>query len=328
MIANMQSLRRSAQHGLLWIASFVVLGFSAEAHAVIVYADPGRLTTAPTGAYANSGWQYEGAWAGFTGTPIAPNYFITAAHIGGSVGETFLLNGVDYTTTAEFNDPNSDLRIWEVSQSFPDYATLDLKKNEVGKKAVIYGRGTSRGSAVTVKNQLRGWEWGSVDYQFSWGENTISAAKNIGENVLEFSFKASKSKPDEGTISEGDSGGGVFVKVGKTWELAGVNYSASGPYSYDSSFADSFNGSLLNPKGLYDFTTADQAMLIKSSQPSTDYATRISTEANWIDSVLDGNATPADAFEDSTNVLPEPGMLALTSLAPTFMLKRHRKAHG
>ena len=49
----------------------------------------------------------------FLGTPIASNYFITAKHIGGSVVQTFILNGTTYTTTAVFPDPSSDLQIWQ-----------------------------------------------------------------------------------------------------------------------------------------------------------------------------------------------------------------------
>src|ERR1700753_2062526 len=92
----------------LLVAALLLCCF-APCYGVIVYSDPGRLTTAPTGTLANSGWQFEGQWAGaYTGTPIAPDYFITASHIGGSVGGTFTLNGVNYTTTAEYTDPDSD----------------------------------------------------------------------------------------------------------------------------------------------------------------------------------------------------------------------------
>src|SRR5947208_10598952 len=42
-----------------------------------------RLTSAPTGSLSTAGWQYEGQWGEFLGTPIAPHYLITAAHVGG-----------------------------------------------------------------------------------------------------------------------------------------------------------------------------------------------------------------------------------------------------
>jgi len=84
--------------------------------AIILYGtdDPSVNTSAPGGALADSGWQYEGQFIGFLGTVIAPNYFITAQHIGGSVGKPFTFNGNSYTTTAVFRDTASDLAIWQV----------------------------------------------------------------------------------------------------------------------------------------------------------------------------------------------------------------------
>jgi hypothetical protein len=75
---------------------------------VILYGtgDPSANTSAPTGALAGSGWQYEGQFGAFLGTVIASNYFVTAKHIGGNVGQTFTFNEVNYTTTAVFPDPS------------------------------------------------------------------------------------------------------------------------------------------------------------------------------------------------------------------------------
>ena len=51
----------------------------------------------------------------YLGTPIASNYFITAKHIGGSIGQTISFGGTNYTTTAVFPDPASDLQIWKIA---------------------------------------------------------------------------------------------------------------------------------------------------------------------------------------------------------------------
>src|SRR5580765_463989 len=88
---------------------FVFLLFIAltPAHAVLFDStgDPTFNTTAPGGALAGGGWQFQGDWLGFLGTPVASNYFITAAHLGGSVGDIFTFDGVPYTTTDMFNSP-------------------------------------------------------------------------------------------------------------------------------------------------------------------------------------------------------------------------------
>src|SRR5439155_11197840 len=66
----------------------LLLGLPAASKAVIVFGtgDPAHNTTAPTGALIDSGWQYQGAWGVYLGTPISSNFFITGAHVGGRVG--------------------------------------------------------------------------------------------------------------------------------------------------------------------------------------------------------------------------------------------------
>ena len=85
-----------------------------------------RNKSAPTGSLAGSGWQWEGNWGAFTGTAIGKNYFITASHVGGSVGQSLVLNGVSYPSTAMYDDPSSDLRIWKTNKSFPSWARITV----------------------------------------------------------------------------------------------------------------------------------------------------------------------------------------------------------
>ena len=97
---------------LVVVLTVLLSTFAAEpAHAVILYAKRLRNTTAPNGPLASSGWQWEGNWGAFLGTPISKNYFITAEHIGGTVGDAFVFNGRRYYTTATYDDPQSDLQI-------------------------------------------------------------------------------------------------------------------------------------------------------------------------------------------------------------------------
>jgi hypothetical protein len=123
-----------------------------NSHAVILFGsgDPAYNTTAPDGVLVNSGWQYQGQWGGFLGTPIAPQYFIAARHVGGSVGQQFTYNGTAYYTTAYWDDTNTDLRIWKVDGVFPNFAPLYSLTDEVGKTQVVIGRGTQRGEPVAI----------------------------------------------------------------------------------------------------------------------------------------------------------------------------------
>src|SRR5271169_4267048 len=101
--------------------------FTTRSEAIIFEATSNTAfnTTAPTGALTNSGWQFEGQWntenGPFLGTPIAPTFFLAAQHVGGLPGDQFVFNGFAYTTVTNFDDPTTDLRIWQVAQTFPYY---------------------------------------------------------------------------------------------------------------------------------------------------------------------------------------------------------------
>lgn len=130
-------------------------------------ADPSYNTSAPGGDLDGSGWQWQGRWGNFLGTPIARNLFITASHVGGAAGDPFVFRGVSYKTIAQFDDPKSDLRIWRVCGAFPEFASLYTNRDEAGKNLVVFGRGTLRGDAVVVPSvlaaDLKGWRWGGGD---------------------------------------------------------------------------------------------------------------------------------------------------------------------
>ena len=267
----------------------------SESRAIILMgtSDPTANTTAPIGSVANSAWQYEGNWGVNLGTPIAPNYFITAQHIGGSVGNVFTFQGRSYTTTAEFLDPNTDLVIWKVSEPFPYYAQLYTKSDEVGRGLVVIGRGTQRGQEIDVKGKSRGWDWGSSDSIQRWGENVVSAIVSGGPDneyvyaTFDFQKGNAKTSKNEAHLSSGDSGGGVFLNDGGIWKLAGINYAVDGPF-FRSPADAGFNAALFDTRGLYYKDDCGNSILItgKSAVPTGFYSTRISSRAAWIRSVI------------------------------------------
>ena len=66
----------------LWVGASLWLA-TLPAAAVLFYStgDPTYTTSAPAKTLKNSGWQYQGLWAGFNGTVIGPDCFIGAAVI-------------------------------------------------------------------------------------------------------------------------------------------------------------------------------------------------------------------------------------------------------
>jgi dockerin type I repeat protein len=288
MVRNFTSsiLRRTGL--ILIIAATPILPLRA----VILYGtgDPTADMTAPTGAYANSGWQFEGQFNGFLGTVIAPNYFITAKHIGGAVGNTFNFNGTNYPTTAVFPDPSSDLQIWRVSGTFPIQAPLyaDSPGTEVNLFLMVFGRGTQRGNSVFVgsDSHLGGWRWGTSDAVQRWGTNTVGSIVNDPTYGALLRVPFNNNALDEAHLSVGDSGGAVFVYDLTTsrWELAGINLAVDGPFSTSATGANSFNAAMFDTTGL--FVDGGHGTWVAAENPSAFYATEISAHRQFIESTV------------------------------------------
>ena len=271
----------------------VLLLQAMPVQAVLFYStgDPSFNTNAPAiRSLTNSGWQYQGAWAGFSGTVISSNCFLTAKHVGGGVGDIFEFQSINYLTTAFYDDPTGDLRIWRVGGQFPIYAPLYTKRNERGKNLVVIGRGTQRGEEFRLNGKLKGWLWGPGDDVQRWGVNRVQSIVDGGAGLGEFlraTFVAGGSR-NEATLSAGDSGGAVFIRDGKFYKLAGINYAVDGPYSTTNS-GPGFDASLFDRRGIYQETATDTWTLFPTrggKQPGGFYATRLSSRIDWINSVV------------------------------------------
>ena len=301
---------------------------ATPARAVILFDKADRNTAAPDGLLRNSGWQWQGDFRGFIGTPISKKYFITAGHIGGIAGNKLRLNGRAFTTTAHWDDPNSDLRIYTVNKKFDGWAPLHTAGREVGKHAMIFGRGTQRGAEVRVNNQLKGWEWGIEDRVQSWGINAVDAVApgDAQEgDLLQFDFDSTGLVANEASLSTGDSAGGVFVydKVTKQWQLAGINYSVDGPFSRTQGGA-TFQAALFDMGGLY---YGNQFIDDSSIDvPVKMYATRISSKMDWIMGVLRGTIPPTMVAPITSRAaqVPEPMTIGIVALGAIAVLARRR----
>ena len=288
---------KSRRH-LLLAATALVLSAPAPVRAVIFFStgDPAFNTTAPTAPYAGSGGDLQGSWqTDFLGTPIAPQYFITAKHLAGSPGQPFVFQNTTYTTDAAFNNPNSDLCIWHVTAPFPTFAPLYLSSNEVGKSLVLFGRGTQRGADVLFSSTLAGWQWGAGDHVMRWGTNDVSAIASSGpgtNDLLAAKFDAGTGNANEAHLSLGDSGGGVFIKdTDNVWKLAGINYSVDGPYSTNVLGTGQFNAALFDQTGFFSEGTTP-GEFVPAAGPGQFYATRISARQTFITGTI-GTPEPA-----------------------------------
>lgn len=275
---------------------------AGNAAAVIFHStsDPAFNTTAPTGELAGSGWDLQGRWGSFLGTPIAPNLFITARHVSVPPGAQFNFRGTNYPVIASHTDSQSDLRIHEVCGIFPAHAELYDGVSEIGRTMVVFGRGTQRGVEVQGDRlggiELKGWQWGAADGVLRWGTNVVSsvagAVAGLGD-LLAAKFDATGGG-GECHLSSGDSGGAVFILDGAAWKLAGINYAVDGPFNTTNTGAG-FNAAIFDTGGLYQLNQSTSSWDYNPPSPVVDapsafYATRISANLAWINSIISQHA--------------------------------------
>lgn len=285
---------------VLWLSLCTV-------QAVIFFAtsDPNFNTTPPSGELAESGWECQGRWGRFLGTAIAPEYFVTAKHVGGVVGDVFLFEDDEHKTIAFFDDPQSDLRICRVQGEFRNFAELYSREEELGESIVVFGRGTRRGAEVRLEgssgDSLKGWLWGAADGRLRWGENQVARIslstdpERFEETVppvlesdfLIMTFDAGASA-SESHLSAGDSGGGVFVRDENDWKLAGVNFAVAGPYNTTNEGAG-FQAAIFDESGLWIGGPNRWQQRSSDFGPARSggfYSTRISSRLAWIEGIL------------------------------------------
>jgi hypothetical protein len=308
-----------------WLAPVILSIFAVlqPARAVIFYntGDPTYNTTAPTGSLAGSGWQWVGTFDGYAATPIGPHHFLAAHHIEGSVGDVITFNGASYTTIAYFDDTVSDLRIWEISGTFPTWAPLYRNSAEVGSQLVVFGMGLSRGAAVTVGGALKGWMWGSGGETLRWGTNTVNSIVDGGAywGALLYALFQASDDPNEAHLAVGDSSGPVFINDGSGWKLAGVAATVDGYFNYTDSDDGYFDAAIFDARGLYYGDPGDWQLVGGDSPvPSGFYATQVSVRASWIDSIV---PPVADCDTPVLSGLQKGLLAALILLMGCFLLR-------
>lgn len=267
-------------------------------------ADPAANTATPGD---NSGWQYQGQWGGFLGTPIARDYFISAAHIGNAGNGVFTFHGEVFHTVTSYQDPASDLLIWKVDHPFSTYAPLfqpgSSTDTEVSREIRVFGRGTQRGAEVTLDGTLRGWGWGGGDGVERWGRNLVSAIvpADGAAPFLRMAFD-SPGLPSEAHLSVGDSGGGLFILQNGLWRLAGINYGVDDLYRMADA-SSVFYAAVFDARGFYFRNDDGTFSLIAGSAnvPTSFYSTRIASRLDWIRSIVGADglaALPAENYDD------------------------------
>jgi hypothetical protein len=287
----------------VWTLSILAL---VSVRGVILFrtGDIDANTSVAPGSPAASGWQFEGQWGGLLGTPIAPHFFISAAHIGNAGDGAFVYQGATYTATQSYSLAGSDLLIWQVRETFPTFAPLYTAENHLfSKPLVVIGRGTQRAAEIFLDGTSRGWNWGAGDSVQRWGENDVAnLVLYQGHELIYATFDqptaVPNDRPNEAHLSVGDSGGAVFIQdvLDGSWKLAGINFAVDDLYSAPSPSAG-FTAAIFDARGYYEsnggsFTQISGLLPV----PTGFYASNIASEVAWIGSVI---AQPRVAIEEN-----------------------------
>ncbi|HEX8324279.1 MAG TPA: PEP-CTERM sorting domain-containing protein [Tepidisphaeraceae bacterium] len=305
------------------VASVLSVGlWHASAQAVIVTGPQGRNTSAPAGSLAETGFNLQGNFGDFLGTPVSSNWFVTAAHFGIPDNKLTTVDGVVHPVTNRVPVAGTDLVLYQVSVPFNANQVASIYNPATdgalttADPIFVYGRGTQRGAEIPG----RGWNWGPQDAVRSFGTNTIdgfSAVQQanidagspfaLGTTFLVADFD-NNGDPNQGTLSEGDSGGAVFVQKNGGLKLVGINFSvelfaltASGPAE---------RAAIYNGNGLF----RETAPGVFTSVP-TDTGT---VTQDWFSSYVPASAN----FINAT--IPEPASLTLLGGAAAVLLRRRR----
>lgn len=200
--------------GLLLAAAVGSLAFAPKARGVVV------TGLAPMSQPA-SGWV--GTWNGSSCVAVGPYWFVTAKHVGGSVGQNVVMRGVTYRSVEIRQHPTYDVQVIRVAEATPGYHMLAMNAG-LGDPCVLGGWGVTGGSALANN---AGYDWNGAR-QETWGANMIEGDGNL--LAVRFDApSAPESVPFEAIFAVNDSGAGLFVYgTGGELELAGIAVSVMG----------------------------------------------------------------------------------------------------
>ena len=260
------------------LASILTLT-APSAHAVILGGVDGTAnTTAPAD---DPGWDRVGLVNGSSAVYLGNDFVLSAKHVDAG---NLLLNGTSYTLDPTYTPQYletapgqfADLVIFRVINGpTMNFMPIYSGSGEAGSTATLIGIGADRGTEVP--NQ--GWLW-DTNHTMRWGQNIVDGSATVNQGS--FFYQALVTDFDrvglggsglanEATGAFGDSGGGLFIKQGGVWKLAGI-----------------MAGVTQDGRSFYDNNTS-----LPGDQPDQMGSVRLSAYSNWILSTIPEPSTVA-----------------------------------
>ncbi len=293
-------------HSSIVAATALAILLAGRALAVVFYATNGVAyhTSAPTGAWAGSGWAQTVPLGGFLGTVIGSNAVLTAKHLGYSVGQTFVYGGQACTVTVVTADAASDLSVLRFRPPATNWARINIEPAvDTGRWIVVQGRGRERGSPpITTATLTNGWPLGANNKTRRWGINRYDGFAGYSTNtpsddVLAWATFDAGGHADECMLSFGDSGGPSFAATGSGWKLIGVSFAVD-PALFSRSHlgTGAFYATLYDYSGLYYNAGTNWFYATPTNQPlpCAFFSSRVSKRVAWLTNVVQGLTFPAD----------------------------------
>jgi hypothetical protein len=299
-------------------ASLIV---TAGAHGVVIY-DSTQNLAAPGD---DRGYKYVGEYGAGNAVAVGPHEFLTAQHLGVSIGAVVSFNSAVYVVSDWADIPGTTMRVLKTSNITPIPGSLiaPLYTNtgdHNGITASIVGRGGPKGVTNNGTFDLtgHGWYWTSPISTHSWGMNTLTSD---AFGYIHYNFDP-LSGVNEAMMTPGDSGGGVFVNDGGAWKLIGINEGVDALYANQTDSPSSFLQAAIYDAKFYSGITQtglwepdiNGDLQLTTLDSMGGYASNVPTNAAAIQAAI-------NAFEG----VPEPGTLCVMTIGAMTLLRRRNR---
>jgi hypothetical protein len=193
------------------------------------------------GSLDATGFDDVGMLSGASCEVIAPNWVMTAKHVGGM---TVTLDGVDYTADARYDNPDADMSLLHFTNTFSSYYA-PYYGNVIGQTLTYVGYG------LTADLRTSG-QYAYTGYDIDWSSGGVlrKMTNNAGrltqeddgygdgwciEADLDSSYSQSPpgsqidylgdgpATANEGGLLFGDSGSPALIQIDGQWRTVGVN---------------------------------------------------------------------------------------------------------